>query len=144
MTPVEILRSFIGKTVDQSPSPFMRYLRPVIVAVDEGAVEMQYTVRPEWLNPAAILHGGMVAAIIDDCMGAAVYTLGEAEFFTTINNTVDYFAPAKEKDKIYASAKVIKRGKTVLHVECLIYNEDRSKILVRGNSNLLRIQNAGK
>lgn len=58
------LKQFIGKEFDQSPSPFMKWLNPIVLSVEEGQLEFQYTVRPEWLNPMGNLHGGVTAAIL--------------------------------------------------------------------------------
>jgi len=66
MDRLEQLKSSIGKEFTSSPSPFVRWLKPIVLNADRGAVVFQYTVRPEWLNPVGNLHGGVTAAAIDD------------------------------------------------------------------------------
>ena len=140
MTNVEILRLYIGKEFENTPSPFMQWLKPVILAVEEGSLAFQYTVRPEWLNPAGNLHGGMAAAILDDIIGATIFTLEDPNFYSTINNAIDYFASAREKDIMIAETQIIKRGRNIVNVACTIYNANKSKILARGTSNLMRME----
>lgn len=133
------LQQFIGKEFDQSPSPFMKWLNPIIVSAEEGHLEFQYTVRPEWLNPIGNLHGGVTAAIIDDVIGATMFSLNENSFITTINNVIDYFSTAKENDIIVAETKIIKRGKQFVNAHCEIWNTDKTRLIARGTSNLFKI-----
>ena len=135
------LKQFIGKEFDQSPSPFMKWLNPTVISVEEGQLEFQYTVRPEWLNPVGNLHGGVTAAIVDDIIGATMFSLNENSFITTINNVIDYFSTAKENDNIVAETKIIKRGKQFVNAQCEIWNADKTRLIARGTSNLFKINN---
>lgn len=135
------LQQFIGKEFDQSPSPFMKWLNPIVLSVEEGHLEFQYTVRPEWLNPIGNLHGGVTAAIVDDLIGATMFSLNENSFITTINNVIDYFSTAKENDNIVAETKIIKRGRQFVHAQCEIWNADKTRLIARGTSNLFKINN---
>lgn len=135
------LQSFIGKEFTESPSPFMRWLNPIVIAAEEGQIEFQYKVRAEWLNPMGNLHGGVTAAIVDDSIGATMFSLNEKSFITTINNAIDYFSTAKENDNIIAETKIIKRGKQFVNAQCEIWNADKSRLIARGTSNLFKINN---
>ncbi|UKB84203.1 PaaI family thioesterase [Chryseobacterium sp. MEBOG06] len=135
------LKQFIGKEFDQSPSPFMKWLNPIVLSVEEGQLEFQYTVRAEWLNPIGNLHGGVTAAIIDDVIGATMFSLNENSFITTINNVIDYFSTAKENDNIVAETKIIKRGRQFVNAQCEIWNADKTRLIARGTSNLFKINN---
>lgn len=135
------LQQFIGKEFDQSPSPFMKWLNPIVVSAEEGHLEFQYTVRPEWLNPIGNLHGGVTAAIVDDIIGATMFSLNENSFITTINNVIDYFSTAKENDIIVAETTIIKRGKQFVNAQCEIWNTDKTRLIARGTSNLFKINN---
>ncbi|MDR6159189.1 acyl-coenzyme A thioesterase 13 [Chryseobacterium sp. SLBN-27] len=135
------LKQFIGKEFTQSPSPFMKWLNPIILSAEEGHLEFQYTIRHEWLNPAGNLHGGITAAIIDDIIGATMFSLNESSFMTTINNIIDYFSTAGENDIIVAQTKIIKRGKQFVNAQCEIWNADKTRLIARGTSNLFKINN---
>lgn len=135
------LQEFIGKEFTESPSPFMRWLNPVVLSAEEGKIEFRYTVRPEWLNPMGNLHGGVTAAIMDDIIGATMFSLNEKSFITTINNAIDYFSTAKENDHIIAETLVIKRGKQFVNAQCEVWNADKTRLIARGTSNLFKINN---
>lgn len=138
MTRLEIMKSFVGKDFPTSPSPLMRWLNPKIVSVQEGNLVFQYHIRQEWLNPSGHLHGGIMAAIIDDILGATIYTLEEDSFFTTINNVIDYFSTAKLNEIIIAETKIIKRGKQFVHAECCIWDKEKKRKIAKGSSNLFK------
>ncbi len=141
MDKLAVLKSFTGKEFTASPSPFMKWLNPVVVSAEEGRIEFQYTVRQEWLNPMGNLHGGVTAAIMDDIIGATMFSLNEETFIVTINNSIDYFSTAQENDPIIAETKIIKRGKQFVNAECEIWNADKTRLIARGTSNLFKISN---
>src|SRR5438128_1885799 len=134
------LKSFIGKEFITSPSPFMLWLRPIVRAVESGSLTFEYTIRPEWANPVGRLHGGITAAIIDDVIGATMFSFNEPFFYTTINNVIDYFAPAKIGDIILAETSIIKKGKQIVNAQCEVWNETHSRLIARGTSNMMRVE----
>lgn len=138
MTVVDKMKAHIGQAVTNSPSAVMNWLQPKVLHAEKGHLQLQYVVRNEWANPMGNLHGGISAAIIDDCIGATVATLEQGYFFTTINNVIDYLSAAQVHDLIIAETRIVKKGKQFIHAHCDIWNADRSRILVRGTSILFK------
>ncbi|RZK18591.1 MAG: PaaI family thioesterase [Pedobacter sp.] len=136
---LNFLRQSIGKVITDSPSNFMNWLAPVLIKAESGILVCKYTVRKEMTNPYQILHGGVTAGIIDDLIGATVYTMGLNDRFTTVNNYIDYFAPAAEADEIVAETSIVKRGKTILNLQCEIYLPSKKRLIAKGYSNMLNI-----
>ena len=84
-------------------------------------------------NPMGTVHGGILCTLADSAMGMAfASTLGEGETFTTLEIKVNYLRPVFE-EKLFASAKVVHRGRTVGLVECDITTED-GKLVARAVS----------
>lgn len=137
---LELIKMFIGKEFTASPSPFMRWLNPTIVSAEYGKIEMQYLIREEMTNPTGLLHGGVSAAIIDDIIGATMYSINDESnvFYTTVNNSIDYLASLKKGDFIIAETELVKKGR-IANVKCRLWNEDRTKLLAQATSNLLKI-----
>jgi len=140
MDNLDRMKSLVGKAFTDTPSPFMQWLNPIIVSAEQGHLEFEYIVRWEWLNPIGKLHGGVTAAIIDDVLGATMFSLNEKSFYMTINNAIDYFSTAKEGERIIAEAKIIKKGKQFVNATCEIWNVDKSRLLARVISNLFRTE----
>lgn len=137
-SPLQQLQPFIGKEFTASPSQFMLWLNPTVLSAEEGRLSFKYIIRKEMTNPMGTLHGGVTAAIMDDIIGATMFSFGEPVFYTTINNVIDYFAPAKEGDVIIAETSILKKGKQIVNAQCEIWNEDRSKMIAKGYSNMLK------
>lgn len=138
MDRLEQLQSFIGKEFTASPSSFMRWLNPMVLSAEEGHLEFEYTIRAEWLNPIGNLHGGITSTIIDDIIGATMFTLNDDAFYTTINNVVDYLSIAKKGQTIIAETRIIKRGKQFVNAQCEIWNKEKTRLIAKGTSNLFK------
>jgi uncharacterized protein (TIGR00369 family) len=136
---LEVLQKHIGKEFTASPSPYMKWLRPVVLKAEQGQLSFQYIVRKEMTNPMGTLHGGVTSSIVDDIIGATIFSLNEDCFYTTVNLVVDYFAPASEGDVIIADTCIIKKGKQMINAQCEIWNENKTKLIAKGYSNLLKI-----
>jgi len=115
----------------------MRWLYPIVENVGDEDLEFRYTIRQEWLNPMGTLHDGISAAIIDDIIGATLICLDDKRVYITINNTIDYFAPAREGDDIIAKSFIVKKGKEIVNAGCEIWNAKRTRLIAKGVSNLL-------
>lgn len=134
-----LFQSYIGNDSSKSISPLMRWLNPTLISVTEGKLEFSYLIREEMTNPMGILHGGTTAAIIDDAVGAAVYSLGKPNVYTTVNLAVDYFASAKTGDTIIAQTSITKNGNQIVNTACEIWNADKTRMIAKGHSNLIKI-----
>lgn len=69
-----------------------------------------------------------------------MFSLNQPYFYTTINNVVDYFSPAAEDDSLIAETRIIKKGRQFINAQCEIWNEDRTRLVAKGYSNLFRTE----
>jgi len=129
------LESYIGKTFDGSPSPFALWLKGKVVCASKDTVEFQFTVRKEMTNPVGMLHGGVMAAMIDDCIGVNFFVLGLEYFYPTINLNIEYFSGAKEGEIVSVKTKVVKQGRTIINLRADITNLE-GRVLAFATSNL--------
>lgn len=135
---LELLKSAINSKGKVSPSPFTNWLSPVVKEAAYGSLTFEYVIRKEMTNPLGTLHGGVVAGIVDDLMGATVFSM-EKGAFVTVNLDVNYFNPAKEGDIIRAKSQLVKDGTKVIYMECEIYHVSNGKMLAKASSNLMRL-----
>ena len=91
---------------------------------DEGWLKLGFEGKPEFLNPAGFVQGGILTAMLDDTMGPAVLVMTEGKTYTTtVSLTVNFLASAKP-GPITAEAKVTQLGKTIAFVEGKLTAED--------------------
>ena len=84
--------------------------------------------RPEFLNPAGFIQGGILAAMLDDTMGPTVLLASGGTLYTvTINMNVSFFRPAKP-GRLLSEGSVVSMGKTIAFMEATISNSDGIKL----------------
>ena len=102
------------------PEPTLsRVLGIRCVAVSEGEVSAELTPREDLENLGATIHGGVLAALLDTVMGAALQTrLSAGEKFATIDLKVTYLRPLSQASGVMrATGRVINAGRRIAYVE---------------------------
>jgi len=133
---VAYLKNEINKPITKSVSPSSLWLRGTLLEIDEGFAVIRYQIRKEMTNPLGTIQGGVMAALIDDTMGLAFYSLFQQNMFTTTNLNVNYLFGAKEGEDVRVEAKVVRIGKKIANVECKVYN-DKNDVICTSTSNLV-------
>jgi acyl-coenzyme A thioesterase 13 len=135
---LEYFKSNIGhKMGDKGPSLVAKWLDGKLIAAESGSLTFEFEVKPDFTNPVKILHGGVASAIMDEVIGATVYSLEKDAFYASVNLNVDFLNPAKEGEVIIARSQVIRNGNTIVHVECQIHNEN-GDLIAKSVSNMVR------
>jgi acyl-coenzyme A thioesterase 13 len=133
---LEYLQQLIGQSTNQHGlGAVSRWINGILLEAEEGHLKLKFVVDETWLNPSNTFHGGMAATLIDDVMGMTIYSLGNENFFTTINLQLDYLSFALAGDEIIVEAKVIRKGVNVIHIEATIHK--RNKLLVKASANVI-------
>lgn len=106
-----------------------------------GWIRIGFDGKSEFCNPAGFVQGGILAAMLDDTMGPAVFVMTEGKLYTaTITMTVNFLAPARP-GKLIGEASVIQLGKTIAFVEGKLMAEDGS-VLARASTNARLVETA--
>ena len=132
------LKTHIGKSTKNSPSPFAHWLDGILEEVDFGQLSIRFTVRPDMTNPHGMLHGGVISGMLDDIIGTTVATLDKEQPFVSINLSVDFVQGARVSDEVIAKAKVIRNGRTAVYVQAELFNQS-AKLLAVATSNLVAV-----
>jgi len=91
---------------------------------ERGWIRIGFDGKPEFRNPAGFIQGGILAAMLDDTMGPAVFVRTDGRFYTaTITMTVNFLAPANV-GPIAGEANVTRIGKTIAFVEGRLTSAD--------------------
>jgi uncharacterized protein (TIGR00369 family) len=84
-----------------------------LVRMHRDGLTIQCRVRPELLNSAGSLHGGVSASIADAAVGCALHRLfAGTRRFTTIEMKVNYFLPVTE-GRLLARSRLVRVGSTI-------------------------------
>jgi len=85
----------------------------VQVDPDKGWIRIQFDAKPEFINPAGVIQGGYLSAMLDATMGPALAaTLDPGYNAPTIELKVNFIRPAKV-GKMIAEANVVHKGRSI-------------------------------
>lgn len=103
--------------------PFAKLLGIELAAAERGAVTLRLQVRPDLKQNQGVLHGGVIATLIDTATAFSIVSqLTEPEKFTTVDLTVNYLRPLKE-GMITAQARVVRAGRRLLTVTAEVHDD---------------------
>jgi acyl-CoA thioesterase len=116
------------------PGPLAELLGIRAEKLGEGEAVFAVTLRQEHLNPYGVVHGGVVASLVDTAMGGALVSrLGAGERCATLEIKINYLAPVSDGE-LRAQARVVERTSRVGVLEARVHPEgDRLVALATGS-----------
>lgn len=103
-----------------------------IIDLNENTSKLEYIIKEDGLNPAKIVHGGILFGLCDTAAGVLACMNGK--FPLTISANINYLKPAKGK-KLTAIANKLKEGKTIGYYNVNVYN-DLNELITTCNVNM--------
>ena len=108
------------------PSPWANLFgwRLIDARPQEGWIQVGFDGKTEFCNAAGFVQGGILSAMLDGTMGAAVIVMSDGKFYDpTISMMVNFMARAKT-GPITGEAKVTQLGKSIAFVEGRLTADD--------------------
>lgn len=138
---ISLLNKNIGKNMGEKLPGLGGWLNGAIADInDEGDVQLDFLVRDEMLNPMGNIHGGALAAIIDEILGFQLFLKSaEDAAYVSMTMNIDFLRPAQAGETIRAIPQVIRIGSKTANVCCELQNND-GKVLAKGVSNFIRVK----
>ena len=97
--------------------PFNQYLGIDVPSMKDGAASATIELGPHHTNNRGVAHGGVVAALLDSAMGAAVISAIPKEWWcATTGLTISFVAGARD-GRLAATGRVVRRGRNVAFVQ---------------------------
>ncbi|WP_422364330.1 PaaI family thioesterase [Pyruvatibacter mobilis] len=123
------------KAILKRPAPASAYLGLEVVDcdVEAGTVELAFNASDQLCNLWGGIHGGMVAAMMDDILAIAVgLTLEWGQISPTLEMKVSMLSVAKP-GRLTGRGRVLRRGKSVVFVEGELLDAEGT-LLAKGSS----------
>jgi uncharacterized protein (TIGR00369 family) len=90
---------------------FLDRLKVKPVTIEKGAAVFEVTVDESHLRTMGIAHGGLLATVLDSCLGCACWTLAPPDsHVVTVQLNINYIRPAWLGEKLTARAEVRHAG----------------------------------
>jgi len=113
------------KAAPRSPS-LVDNLIPSLLSYDEDTMTMElaFDTLPWMANPSQVVHGGVVAAIIDNAMGMVAFVQKDVPN-PTISMNVNYIRPVPLNTTVVVRTRVLSYGKSSAHVTAELFHPDQ-------------------
>jgi uncharacterized protein (TIGR00369 family) len=83
----------------------------VAINPEQGTIEVAFTATDAFLNPAGVVQGGFLAAMLDDTLGPALVAgLDPGDFAPTTDLHVQFLRPARP-GRLLGRGRVVRRGR---------------------------------
>ena len=113
--------------------PSAKLLGWTLRTIDTGAgtIEIGFTADERFLNPAGTVQGGILAAMLDDTQGPALFghTHG-ASYAPTIDFNISFVKPARP-GRFVGKGRVVNLGKTIALTEAELFDAE-GDLVARG------------
>jgi len=110
-------------------NPFLDFFGVEILEIKNGRALFRMKIRPQYLQGAGFVQGGVMVALADETIAHAIMTLLKpGEGLMTIELKSDFLAPVKEGE-LLAEARVFKKGHSVALGDCLVRNKEGRDLL---------------
>jgi uncharacterized protein (TIGR00369 family) len=117
MSGLEYLRRILD---GRFPSPpFARLLGQSLVEIEEGRAVFEVRPGERHYNPIGLVHGGLLATILDSAMGCAVHsTLPAGTGYSTLEVKVNFTRPVlSDTGLLRCEASIVHRGRQTATAE---------------------------
>jgi acyl-CoA thioesterase len=122
MADVEEMR----RRFDNSPYAFNMGMK--LVELSKGYAKVKMELKKEFLNWENMIHGGVIASVLDQAFGCSLNTLDN--IYVAVQLSINYLAAAPVGETLYAESKVIYAGKK-LGVSEMAVVDSKGKTIAR-------------
>ncbi|NBD27527.1 PaaI family thioesterase [Paenibacillus glycinis] len=130
-------RSALEAMESAAKQTFWGYLGCELVSADPGRAAISLRLRPEHLNMAGIVHGGVLASLLDNAMGLVAILACPEERTVTTGLNVHYLQSSSE-GVLTCEAELIHRSRRTLTLEGRIA-DNNGELLVWGSGTFRRV-----
>ncbi len=140
MTPNPAFIRELYQVVNTSPYPTHMRMRLKEIDLDQAAIELDIGRRH--MQPYGIIHGGVVATLIDTATFWAVFMrIPEADGLVNIDLKLNYLKPV-DRGRLVAQGRSIRSGKKISYAEAHVKNE-HGHLIAHGTSTLMSLPGKG-
>jgi len=126
--------------VNSSPYPVHMHMRLASIGMDAAVIELQ--IEQCHLQPFGIVHGGVLATVIDTATFWAVFMrVPEKDGLVNIDLKLNYLLPV-QTGLLRAEGSAIRFGKSISYADAGVFN-DRGKLVAHGASTLMILNGKG-
>jgi uncharacterized protein (TIGR00369 family) len=106
--------------------PFAHFLKLELGEMRRGAATLHLELRDELKQNNGVVHGGVIASLVDTAAAFAIITsLEPDQTTTTVDLTIHYLRPLI-KGRVTAQARLLRAGRRILAIEVDVLDETQA------------------
>ena len=106
-------------------NPFIKFVGIEVPQLGKGYARFVLPFKPDLANSIGLMQGGVIAALADEAVAFALYSLvPDGEMINTVEMKINFLGAVKEGD-VTAEAHIAKRGRTISLGEFEVRQGDR-------------------
>lgn len=118
-----------------SEDAFSQWLGLELVQISPEICELKAKVKKQMLNGFYITHGGILVSIADSALAFLANASGLIAVTTDLQ--ASFLKPSRQEETLVAVAKIISKGKKVVHIQVEIHNQKQElKAFIKGTAYL--------
>ena len=121
----------LSKLAEAAKSTFWGHLGCEVVHLDEGKVTISLEAKPHHLNLLKLIHGGVLASLLDNAMGLVALQVCPEEKTVTAYMNIHYLK-SSGAGVVTCDAELVHRSKRTLTIQSCIY-DDTGELLALGS-----------
>jgi uncharacterized protein (TIGR00369 family) len=130
----------IKKDMDETSKGFMKHLGGLdLKKIDGTNYEFTVKIQDIHLNTGKIAHGGFLSTISDTAMGTAAHIVAGDRRCVTINLDIKFISAGMLDDILKGTVRVLKKTKTLIFINCEIFNDKGLVISASGTWKILNL-----
>jgi acyl-CoA thioesterase len=125
--------------------PFFNLIGLEVLDIEPGWSRTRLAYRPDLTQPAGILHGGVIASIVDTGIAHALLLTerfqelsDQGGALVSIDLRVKYLRPVSE-GTVECEAKLVRLGRQIIHAEAAVTHES-GKEVARGDATYMAVR----
>ncbi len=106
-------------------NPVIKFFGIQVPELGRGYARFVLPFRPEFHNSQGFMQGGVIAALADEAVAYALFSLvQEGEMISTVEMKINFLAPVQD-GAVEARARIAKRGRTISLGEVEVSQDQR-------------------
>jgi uncharacterized protein (TIGR00369 family) len=108
--------------------PFNKYLGIEVTRMEAGVAEAHLDLGPHHLNNRGVVHGGVLAALLDTAIGAAVISAIPKEWWCATTSLSVQFLEGAQEGRLTARGRVLRKGRRVAFAGGDVYDAEQRHV----------------
>ncbi|MCR8843419.1 PaaI family thioesterase [Paenibacillus sp. SC116] len=104
---------WLNTLTERARGTFWDFIGCEVIEASTAKVVLKLKVQPHHLNVIGIVHGGVLASLLDNAMGLATMLLRPHENTVTSNLNVNFVAPMKAEELVVTAEVIHQSGRSL-------------------------------